>query len=40
MKGHGDNRAGKSQTEVVEDQRVSKATMSRLVVRAKAKGLI
>ena len=33
-------KAGKSQTQVAEDQRVSKATMSRLVVRAKAKGLL
>lgn len=33
-------RNGKSQTEVAEEQRVSKATMSRLVGRAKAKGLL
>jgi DNA invertase Pin-like site-specific DNA recombinase len=33
-------RAGKTQMEVAEDQRVSKATMSRLVGRAKAKGLL
>jgi DNA invertase Pin-like site-specific DNA recombinase len=33
-------RAGKTQMEVAEDQRVSKATMSRLVQRAKQKGLL
>jgi DNA invertase Pin-like site-specific DNA recombinase len=33
-------RSGKSQTEVAEAQRVSKATMSRLVGRARGKGLL